>query len=289
MNKNIICFGEILWDELPDGAIPGGAPMNVAYHLNQLGLTTDLISRVGSDKKGARLIDYLLEKEISQSLIQIDEKYPTGTVKVDLDQNGHPNYTISQPVAWDYITTSDEALIAVQKANAFLFGSLAARNKVSQTSLFEFLSVANYKILDVNFRKPFFNQSIIESLLFEADMVKMNDEELAILSQWYQLKGAEKEKVKKLSNLFNIELTLITFGSKGAALYQNDQWLEQQAVKVQVQDTIGSGDAFLASFLAHYFTNVDLKKCLDYACQLGAYVATQKGATPSYIKQNVMV
>ena len=175
--SKIVCFGEILWDLLPTGNVAGGAPMNVAYHANQLGTTAQMVSKIGKDELGKELLGFLNKKGVDTSLVQSDGTYPTGTVNVTLDSMGSPSYEIMAPVAWDYINANTTNKAAVQNADAFVFGSLAARNLRTRDTLFELLELTKLKVFDVNLRSPFYSKPLVLKFLQHADIVKMNDEE----------------------------------------------------------------------------------------------------------------
>lgn len=278
----VICFGEVLWDLLPSGKVAGGAPMNVAYHLNQLGVPAGMISRVGTDDLASELLGFLKEKRIPTELIQVDEQYPTGTVQVTFDTPGHPAYEIVQPSAWDYIACEEAAVNAVEGAAFFVFGSLVARNPVSEATLLRLIESAKYRVFDVNLRQPFFSPRLIGDLLEKADLVKMNDDELHTISGWFGLAGDEPESMKKVLQKFDLQGIIVTRGEHGAAFLDKTGYYETPGTKVTVQDTIGSGDAFLAGFLSRKLKNADPETCLAFAGKMGAFVATQKGGTPEH-------
>lgn len=288
MKQDFICFGEVLWDLLPSGKLPGGAPMNVAYHLHTLGSAGKMISKVGKDALGNELLSILAKKNISRDLIQIDTIHPTGTVAVTLNAKGSPSYEIVQPVAWDYIELSS-LQEATKNAAVFIYGSLAARNEKSRNTLLSLLSTDALKVLDVNLRIPFYNQTSLEPLLAKADLVKMNEEELAIISEWYSIKqSTEKEQLAYLQNKFHWKGIILTKGAEGAIFYSTDALHQQPIFKITVADTIGSGDAFLAGFLHNYLRKETIEKCLRLGAFMGAFVATQKGAMPSYQQQDIL-
>ncbi len=277
----VICFGEVLWDLLPTGKLPGGAPMNVAYHLTNFGVSTQIISRVGEDAHGQELTQFLKEKAVDISLIQKDAFYPTGIVKVELDDKGSPSYEIVKPVAWDYINVNVENTKAVKNAAAFVFGSLAARCNRTKERLFSFLEMAKLKVFDVNLRAPFYSKELIETLLFQSDIVKMNDEELDLISSWFFKTVPPFDLAKKIKKHFEIAVLIVTQGSKGAyVIDKKGEITSVTAIKVVVKDTIGSGDSFLAGFLYHYLNAEPIAVCLDFAARTGALVATMQGGTP---------
>lgn len=279
-NSTLICFGEVLWDVLPTEKIAGGAPMNVAYHANNLGLSAKMISRVGADELGKELINFLNGKGVSTQFVQTDPMFPTGIVNVSLDAKGSPSYEIVQPVAWDYIQPDETLYDIVKTADALVFGSLACRSEQSKNTLLELLELAPLRVFDVNLRHPFFSKSLLETLLSKADFVKMNDEELAIITDWNDIKGNETAQMERLKEKYDLDLILLTKGAKGAACMDDTGYHEHSGFPVKVFDTIGSGDAFLAAFLSKKLSGAGTEECLAFACALGALVATKQGGTP---------
>ena len=281
MNKStIICFGEVLWDMLPTGKLAGGAPMNVAYHLNALGVSAKVISRVGKDDLGAELLGFLTEKHVSTDLIQIDNTQSTGVVYVELDEKGSPSYDISMPVAWDFIENTEGSQQAVREAEMLIFGSLVCRNDVSRNTLCDYLTLAKTTVFDVNLREPFYDKALIERLLAAANIVKMNEHELDIISSWYGRFPTFQEKAEALQRHFGLNTLIISHGNVGAYCLEDGEMYFQPSFRITVQDTIGSGDAFLAGFLSEKIQDKSPQTCLITACKSGAYVATQAGATP---------
>lgn len=279
-NPVIICFGEILWDVLPTGRIAGGAPMNVAFHANQLGLESKMISKIGNDDLGKELKRFLDNIGVSVELIQTDNTFPTGIVNVTLDKNGSAFYEIVSPVAWDYIDHDNKVKDFVKNAGALVFGSLACRTERNKKTLLEYLDLAPIRVFDVNLRTPFYSRSLIEELLAKADIVKMNDEELALIADWQGLSGDEKSQMNFIKNKFELDVVILTKGRHGAACLDETGYYEQQGFRIKVQDTIGSGDSFLAAFLSRFLKGESTPDCLAFAGAVGALVATKQGGTP---------
>lgn len=278
--SKIVCFGEVLWDILPSGKVAGGAPMNVAYHATQLGFFTQMISKTGKDDLGESLIDFLNKKGVNTNLVQTDYTFSTGTVNVVLDGNNSPSYEIVAPVAWDYIHVNIKNKSAVTNADAFVYGSLSARNETSRNTLLELLNLANLKVFDVNLRSPYYNETLVMQLLNLADIVKMNDEELEIIGKWMGIKEKGENTAIQIKKQFNWQQLIVTRGASGAWLFNENGMISQSGITVEVQDTIGSGDSFLAAFLSKFLQKVSPEKCLEFASLTGAYVATKKGGTP---------
>lgn len=283
IKRKVVCYGEILWDNLPSGKKPGGAPMNVAYHLNQLGIESYLISKVGSDRNGEELLAFLETKGLSRKYCQIDKTYPTSTVEVLIGEDNEVKYEIIKPVAWDYIKENEEISTLTENADAFVFGSLATRNLTSYNTLLSLLDKANYKVFDVNLRAPHYSVSGIADLLSKSDLLKLNIHELNLIASWFFSNcKTEWKKIENLQNKFGISEIVVTKGSSGATYYTKNEQYYYPAYKVIVNDTIGSGDSFLAAFLLKKLEHADINDMLSYAAALGAYVTMHSGACPEY-------
>ena len=286
--KNIVCFGEVLWDLLPSGKIAGGAPMNVAVHASQLGLNAIMISAVGNDELGEGITSFLLSRGLSTENIQKNE-YQTGIVEVTLDAKGSPSYSIIEPVAWDFIRLTDTAKSTIQVADALVFGSLALRNEISKLKLLQLQIDSKLKILDLNLRKPFYSPKLTDELLRVADIVKVNDEELEMICTWFGSFGNQIDNASFLKARFKLKGILVTRGANGAFFIdENNKLSEHQGFNVIVNDTIGSGDSFLAAFITKWLSGETPGEALKYACAVGAFVATQKGATPAISEEDIM-
>ncbi|WP_187264422.1 carbohydrate kinase family protein [Pontibacter beigongshangensis] len=282
MTQHIICFGETLWDVLPTGKMPGGAPMNVAIHLSYNGFTPVVISRVGNDDLGKELLAYLREKSIPTDWIQQGETHLTGVVKANISDKNEVTYKIVEPVAWDYIQYDEQVAELVRQCDVFIFGSLAARSATTRETLLRYLPLARLKVFDVNLRPPHYNQELLKALLHQADIVKMNHQELEEIIGWFDVAGGEQQQMELVRKEFGLKLLIVTRGAAGAAVLDGTGYYEHPGYQVEVQDTIGSGDAFLATFLTNYLQRSSLPQALERACLLGAFVATRHGATPAY-------
>ena len=280
---SVVCFGETLWDILPEAKLPGGAPVNVAYHLKKLGKNPAVISRIGSDDLGKELKEAFESKNIDTRFFQVDPLYSTGKVFATLKANNEVEYEIVQPVAWDFIESTNEVERLVQEAGYFVFGSLASRNEKSRNTLLHCLKLAKTKVLDINLRPPHFSRQLVEELLQHADFLKLNLAELHLITGWYpdDLKGDE-EKIRWLSNRFDIPTIIVTKGGDGAMLFMSGAFYYHRGYKVIVADTIGSGDSFLAAVISKLMDKASPEEALDFASALGAFIASRSGACPGY-------
>lgn len=280
----VVCYGEVLWDVLPDGPQPGGAPLNVAYHLNKLGVTTSIVSRVGDDENGKKLLGLLDEWGINKTLLQMDADYPTSEVIARMNNGNEVSYDILFPVAWDFISYDEGTSKKIKQASYFIYGSLASRNKVTRNTLFELLENENtIKVFDINLRPPFTNRDLLEALLFKADIVKFNQAELEMAQLLFGGPfGNEAAQIKFIQGHFNVPEIIVTKGEFGAAYYKNGQAFNAWGSEVKVKDTIGSGDSFLAAFIANHFLKNDPATIIKNSVAMGAFIATKKGGCPQY-------
>lgn len=285
--KKVVCFGEILWDMLPDGKKPGGAPMNVAFHLQKQGIKSTLISAVGMDENGKDLLDYLNRNALDISFIEIIPDLPTGTVDVVLDREGKATYTIHQPVAWDAIHYSKKLTDLTSHADALVYGTLAGREEISRATLQRLIATAKLKVLDMNLRPPHIRQDHLKLLLEQTDLLKINDEELYYLKKAFNLTGDDQELLSELGRMFSIETICVTRGDKGAMIMDNSRFYNHTGYKVKVADTVGAGDAFFATLIHGILEQRPMEQVLVRANAVGALVATKAGANADYTENEI--
>jgi fructokinase len=283
----VVCFGEVLWDILPSGAVPGGAPMNVAYHLYKLDKNPALLTKVGIDERGRELMNIFSSQGVCTDYFQRDDKYQTGKVYASPNENNEVLYDIVMPVAWDFISWDNAFTDLLADAKYFVFGSLAARNKISRDTLFRLLEIAKNKVLDINLRAPHYNRRIVEQLLRKADLVKMNLAELELITGWFSNHTSAEDRLKSIGDRFRLSNTVVTMGGDGALLLMNGKIEKHPGFKVEVVDTVGSGDAFLAGLLSRLLDHAGSEAALEFASAMGAFIATQRGACPEYDTEEV--
>ncbi len=247
--EEIICIGEVLWDSLPFGLFLGGAPLNVSLHLHNLEEQVLIVSRVGDDRLGIEALRRISGKGLLKDLVQVDKNFETGFVMVELDEEGSPNYQIKEPVAWDYIELSNLLIERLKDAWGIVFGSLAQRNKTTRNTIKELLKSKCHKIFDINLRPPYVTKQIIEESLMAADILKINDDELHQLAEWFDLPDSQEDAIRILSQKFNCPVITVTKSSNGAILLYDNECFSHPGFKVKVADTVGAGDAFLAALI----------------------------------------
>lgn len=256
--------------------------MNVALNLHQLGLDSRLISAIGNDEDGRNLLDFLTGFEMPLDLIQTNMEHETSKVLVDDSDPESIKYTIVSPVAWDFIQWNEEMDQEVEDADAFVFGTLGVRNTESLKTLLHLLRHPGLRVFDANLRPPFYDFEVIETLLGFAEILKINEDELEIFADYFKTEPTVASLCAHLDQHFPMDIICVTRGSKGALIYQKGVITENPGFKVKVEDSIGAGDAFLSGFIKTYLDDKTPEEILDYACKLGAFVATQKGGTPRY-------
>jgi len=271
----------MLWDVLPSGKQPGGAPLNVAVHLHNFGQPVELISRVGHDELGAELLGFAEAKGLSTGYIHRGETHSTGVVQANVRDSHEVTYQIVQPVAWDYIQYEAALGPLVEAAEAFVFGSLAARSGATRETLYRLLQRAPFKVFDVNLRAPHYSRGVVTYLLRQANLVKLNHHELAEIMGWFGASPDEETALHWLADRFGLQAVCVTKGADGAVLWAGGQLHRSPGIVVQVQDTIGSGDAFLAALLNGWLARQPPPEALAFACAAGSLVATHQGATPA--------
>jgi len=282
-NGPAICYGEILWDVLPDGPQPGGAPLNVAYHLSKMGLSTGIVSRIGDDNYGQQLIGFMDKCGIDLHLLQVDTVYPTSQVIAKMNNGNEVSYEIVFPVAWDFINYSEKVAQQILPSTYFIYGSLSSRNDISRNTLKEFLESSAIKVFDINLRPPFVNKDILELLLTKADIVKFNQSELEMAQLLFGGPfGNELSQINFIQRHFGIPEIIVTKGEFGASYYKNDKVYNAWGNEVKVKDTIGSGDAFLAAFISNHYLKNDPQTIIKNSVAMGAFIATKKGGCPDY-------
>ena len=279
--SRVVSFGEILWDKLPSGKIPGGAPLNFAYRLNSFQNSVSIISMVGDDALGKELIEFLKVSGLDTENIQISNIYKTGEVNISIDKNGIADYDILKPVAWDNILLNSKNIALIKNSSIFVFGSLICRNITSRNTLKELLKIAPFKLFDINLRSPYYNMNLIEELMISSDFIKFNHEEIEeICALYIKKKGTLENMIETISEKTKTKNICVTMGEKGACYYTNNSFYYQDGFKISVLDTVGAGDSFIATLVEGILNKMKPQKILKKACAVAALVASKEGATP---------
>lgn len=288
MEKNkpvVVGIGELLWDVLPTGKRAGGAPVNFVYHATQMGAEGYALSAVGNDVSGTEIIQELDKNHIISDYISTVE-YPTGSVMVEL-KKGIPTYTIIEGVAWDHIPLTQASIDLMKRADAVCFGTLAQRAPESRETLHTLLSYMREEALrffDINIRQSYYSKELIEELLGQANVFKINDEELEMLRPMLSLEGTNEEVCCELMERYGLRYLILTAGADFSTIYSPTDISTLPTPKVKVADTVGAGDSFSGAFVYSILTGKSLREAHQKAVEIAAFVCTQSGAWPAYPK-----
>ena len=284
MNDIVVGMGEALWDVLPEGKKIGGAPANFAYHVSQFGLESCAVSAVGEDALGAEILDNFTQKGVRYLIETVP--YPTGTVQVEIDQAGIPQYEIKENVAWDNIPYTVKLESLAGRTRAVCFGSLAQRNIVSRNTINRFLDAipqddSRLVVFDVNLRQGFHNKEILCNSMKRCNILKINDEELVTVSRMFGYPGIDlQDKCWILLGKYNLKMLILTCGINGSYVFTPGNVSFQPTPKVEVADTVGAGDSFTAAFIANILKGRSVADAHKCAVNTSAFVCTQQGAMP---------
>ena len=278
---NAVAYGEVLWDVFANEKKIGGAPLNVALRMKTLGCEVAMISCVGNDEDGEAIISQVKSLGLKTDAIIKSEDFPTGLVNVTLNERGSASYEISYPSAWDKIVLNDLARNSVNNADVLIYGSLVCRDQVSRQALEELLELKIYKVFDVNLRKPHYSYEMLEQLMHSADFIKFNDEELLEITAAMDSPFTSLEdNMNFIADRTKVKAICVTRGKHGALLMWEGQLYENEGYPVEVADTVGAGDSFLAALIASLLTGIAPQTAIDFACAVGALVAEAPGANP---------
>ena len=284
MKELVVGMGEALWDVLPEGKKIGGAPANFAYHVSQFGLDSCVVSAVGDDQLGAEILENFDEKKLRHHIDTVP--YPTGTVQVEIDQAGIPQYEIKENVAWDNIPYTAALEQIAESTKAVCFGSLAQRNVVSRNTINRFLDAMpqtgdELVVFDVNLRQGFYNKEILCNSMTRCNILKINDEELVTVSRMFGYPGIDlQDKCWILLGKYNLKMLILTCGINGSYVFTPGNVSFQPTPKVEVADTVGAGDSFTAAFISSILKGKSVAEAHATAVATSAYVCTQQGAMP---------
>jgi fructokinase len=288
-DARITVIGEALWDSLPKGLFLGGAPANVACHLRELGRSPTVVSRVGDDELGREVLRRLTKRGLSTDLIQVDTtNTPTGFVVVTMD-GSMPSYDIVQPSAWDAMEPTEQLVTAATGA-VVVYGSLAQRDARSRAAIGAAAAVASKRVFDINLRPPFIDPAMCVEHAKQCWLLKLNDDELPEMYNWCGLDGLDGSDPAQViamacavRDALECDNLCVTRGGDGALLVASSGAVAQHpGFDVTAVDTVGAGDSFLATLLDSLLGGATASASLERACRVGAFVATQQGATPMH-------
>lgn len=286
-------IGEALFDLLPDRQVLGGAPLNVAVHTQQLAAPLGgrgvVVSRIGQDELGERVVEELRRRGMSNEYLQTDPDRETSRVYVNVDSQGQPDYEIVQNVAWDWLQYDPDLEDLARRCEAVCFGTIAQRHSQSRHTIYRFLDACGdraIRMLDVNLRQNYFDQNVLRRSCELASVVKLNDEEVEPVTRLLAIGGATDSvdnRIHSLIRMFGLKLVVLTRGPDGTVLYGPTEKHDAPPVHekpVAGADAVGAGDACAAAVLLGLVLRWPMDRTVRLANHAGAYVASRPGATP---------
>ncbi len=279
---NITSIGEILFDIYPDHKKLGGAPLNFIYHIKKLTDNGNIISRVGKDVLGNKVINGLSHAGISADFIQHDNLHPTGMAKVILDKNGKPDFEIDTDRAYDFIEITEENSNLINtETDCLYFGTLAQRSQISRETIQAFFNRGLKYFADINLRLNFYNEEILISTLEAADFIKVNYDEMHVLNDIFVQAEYSTEKVAfELMEKFNLNMIAVTRGKDGSSIFENAKRYNHSNVDDKVVDTTGAGDAFSAILCLGYLHGFEIPYINKLANDFASDICQFEGALP---------
>ncbi len=282
----VAAYGELLWDVLPNGMVLGGAPFNFAFRVNQLGDLGLTISRVGQDELGLKALEQVKARGVSVDHIQLDAEHPTGTVRVHLDEHQSPDFFIVPRVAYDYIAYDQKLEALARSADCVCFGTLIQRGDQSRQTLEAVLSASPQalKFLDINLRRDCYTPEAVRCSLEMADILKLNESELQEVGEIVGLSpGSVPDVSARLRYVWSLDTVVVTLGERGVyAVRKSGDAVYVPGYRVEVADSVGSGDAFSAGFLHVRLRSGGFREACELGNRMGALVATQSGGTTPF-------
>jgi fructokinase len=289
----IISLGEVLWDILPEAEHLGGAPFNFALHARNLGYDVSFISAVGNDDRGRRALELMEQAGLSTRFVCRTSDHPTGTVTVSLDPSLGPHYRIHRPAAYDFpaLNPADLSALLTPPPGWMYFGTLQQMSVPARDLTRRLLDAAPAarRFYDVNLRAGSYTLNLVRTLIQQAHVLKVNQQELPLVKEMCGIEGASLEQFcRQIAGVFELETVCVTRGPQGCALLLDGEYVEAPGFPIQLADAIGAGDAFSAALLHGIRSEWPARQAADFANRVGALVASRPGGTPHWTVTEAM-
>ena len=279
--KKILGIGELVWDMFPSGKQLGGAPVNFAYFAKELGAEAYPVAALGSDELGDEAMEVVRPSGLKLDFIQRNS-LPTSRVLVTTDEEGVPQYEIVENVAWDAMECTPEILDLASQADVICWGSLAQRSRKSRESILAMVDAARencLRVFDINLRQKFYSKEVIEESLKRADILKLNEDELPVVSKIFAVEGSEADQIAYIIKRFSLRSIIYTQGAVCSEVYDASGLVSRMDTpKVKVADTVGAGDSFTATYVTSILLGKTPAQAHELAVKVAAFVCTQNGA-----------
>ena len=281
---NITSIGEILFDIYPDHKKLGGAPLNFIYHIKKITDSGNIISRVGKDVLGNKVVNELKHSGLSFEFLQHDNLHATGKANVTINEDGNPNFKIDDECAFDFIELNEENENLINaETDCLYFGTLAQRSDISRETIQSLFNRGLKYFADVNFRQNFYNEDILISTLKAANFVKVNYDEIHIINDIILQAEYSTEKVAfELMEKFEINMIAVTRGKDGSSIFENGKRYNHSSTNNKVVDTTGAGDAFSAILCLGYLHGLEIPYINKLANDFASEICQFEGALPKY-------
>jgi len=281
-----VVLGEVLWDLFPNSIHLGGAPLNFGVHARRLGHPVYLVSAVGADELGTRAASDIAALGMDTAFVQTIHAHPTGTATIALSGEGKISFRIHRPAAYDAMQFTDQDVerLKYKKPGWLYFGTLFASMPEGRSMLDRLLNALDdtVKFYDLNLRPTADSPELVKHLLEQADVVKLNEEELSRVHAFCSLPSSIEGFCREGARRYGWRAVAVTLGAKGCALLAQDTYVEEKALPVQVADPVGAGDAFAAAFMHGLNSSCRLRDVAAFANRIGALVASRHGAIPDW-------
>lgn len=279
--KKVIGIGEVVWDVFPSGKRLGGAPVNFSFFAKEFGADAYPVSAVGSDELGDETMEALAVTGLNLDFIERNA-LPTSRVLVTTDAQGVPQYEIVEGVAWDAMSYGARTSALVKDADVICWGSLAQRSPQSRKSIMEMVAAAPascLKVFDINLRQHYFSEEIVAGSLKHADILKLNEDELPVVSSMFSFEGNPQERIAELIRRFSLRGVIYTQGAACSEVYGAGGLLSHLPTpRVDVVDTVGAGDSFTATYIMARQNGESVAAAHKLAVEVSAFVCTRSGA-----------
>ncbi len=280
----VLLVGEVLWDEFPDCARLGGAPLNVAVHLERLRHAPLLVSAVGADRRGDQTRSALTALGLDTTFVPTTTQFHTGSARVRLGPGDETSFTIERPAAYDAVELSEESRQRIVDWNptwlyyGTLFPSLPQPRRVLCRLLDRLPDAARF--YDLNLRPGFESPELVDDLLRRADVVKLNEQELQFVQGRLNLPVDPEGFCRAGAERYGWKGACVTLGARGCAMLVGDDYVNAPGLQVHVADPVGAGDAFAAAFIHGLVSRWSVERVATVANRIGALVAASRGAIP---------
>ena len=282
-----------MWDHFPDSRRLGGAPLNFAFFLKRLHHLPMLVSAVGTDTPGDEARSAIAALGLDTTFLRSTDRYRTGRATVRLGPGDETSFTIDRPAAYDAVELSaaETRTLVEWDPTWFYYGTLfasCARARDLLRTLLDAIPDAT-RFYDLNLRPGFESPELVLELLQAADVVKLNERELSLVSHWLELPSDPEGFCREGSRRFEWRAAAVTQGARGCAMLVDGDYVEAPGEAVDVVDAVGAGDAFAAAFMHGIVSTWPVASIARFANRAGAFIVRAHGAIPDLMPEDPLL